>query len=453
MPMKRREFVKSSTLATAGSIAMPHVLPSGLLTHFTAPPLADYVVFVLFAGGVRQQESVLKRYLAEGQNEDVEGNILYNMLTGAPPDDKIAYGLDDTANNIIGGIPIDPLLQTPLDQLGTLFPEVRFSKGGAGHFNGLSTGVSGNYYFTQGLRSRPSSPTIFEYLRRHAGFKATDCWFVSVDIGGSRPLLNYSAHPDYGRRYGGNFIAPTTTFGSPGMAHFMNFKNYHPDTEWNMILEMREFLNENFVQEGLEIAHLYNDRDEEDNIKEFVRSTFQKVNSGNVTLPPINDNGDLKTIGFAVELLRWFKPRLMVVDMTNIDVCHSDYTSYLKNLHRADHGVGFLWREIQRIPEMAGRTTMLVMPEHGRDLDHNPIQDDNDWYAYDHSGNNVNTRRIFSLMVGPGIDGNLQVGNPSQPVGDASDIVPTIADLFGVKNIIMNQGLLDPAARSLFDRI
>lgn len=451
--MKRRKFITTSSLATAGAFTMPYILPSGLLGASTKPPLSEYVVFVLFAGGVRQQESVLQRYLAEGQNENVEGNIMYNMLTGAPPNDKIAYGLDDTVNNIIGGIPIDPILQTPLDQIGTLFPEVRFSKGGAGHFNGLSTGVSGNYYTTQGLRMRPQSPTIFEYLRRHAGFKATDTWYVGVSIGGSRPLLNYSANESYGRRYGGNFIAPTVTFGAPGMANFQDFKNYHPDTEWDKILEMREFLNQNFQQQGLEIAHLYNETEEEILIKDFVRNTFQKVNGGNLILPPVNDNGDLKTIGYAVEVLNWFKPKLTVVDMTNIDVCHGDYTSYLKNLHRADHGIGFLWREIQRIPEMAGKTTLIVMPEHGRDLEHNPIKDDNDWYSYDHSGNNENTRRIFTLMAGPGIDGNLRVGGVDNPIGDASDIVPTIADLFGIKDIVANQGLLDPAARSLFDRI
>lgn len=451
--MKRRKFITTSSLATAGAFTMPYILPSGLLGATTKPPLSEYVVFVLFAGGVRQQESVLQRYLAEGQNENVEGNIMYNMLTGAPPNDKIAYGLDDTVNNIIGGIPIDPILQTPLDQIGTLFPEVRFSKGGAGHFNGLSTGVSGNYYTTQGLRMRPQSPTIFEYLRRHAGFKATDTWFVGVSISGSRPLLNYSANESYGRRYGGNFIAPTVTFGAPGMANFENFKNYHPDTEWDKILEMREFLNQNFQQQGLEIAHLYNETEEEILIKDFVRNTFTKVNNGSLILPPVNDNGDLKTIGYAVEVLNWFKPKLTVVDMTNIDVCHGDYTSYLKNLHRADHGIGFLWREIQRIPEMAGKTTLIVMPEHGRDLEHNPIKDDNDWYAYDHSGNNENTRRIFTMMAGPGIDGNLRVGGVDNPIGDASDIVPTIADLFGIKDIVANQGLLDPAARSLFDRI
>ena len=451
--MKRRKFIRNAALTAAGTAAAPYFLPSGLMRAQTRAPMTEHVVFVLFAGGVRQQEAVLQRYLAQGQNEDVEGNIMYNLLTGDPPEDKIAYGMDDDVNDIIGGIPIDPILQTPLDQQGTLFPEVRFSKGGAGHFNGLSTGVSGNYYVSQGLQSRPNSPTIFEYLRRHAGFKATDCWFVGVDIGGSRPLLNYSDHPDYGREYGGNFIAPTTTFGSPGMNHFMNFKNYHPDTEWSKIREMRHFLNSNYMEEGLEIPHLYNDEDEEDSIKEFVRATFEKVNNGTLTLPPVNDNSDLKTIGYTVELLKWFKPKLTIVDMTNIDVCHSNYTAYLKNLHRADHGVGFLWREIQRIPEMADNTTMIVMPEHGRDMEPNPIQDENDWYAYDHSTGNVNTRRIFTMMLGPGIDQGLKVGDPDNPVGDAADTTLTIADLFGIKDVVANQGLLDPNARSLFDRM
>ena len=56
-------------------------------------------------------------------------------------------------------------------------------------------------------------------------------------------------------------------------------------------------------------------------------------------------------------------------------------------------------------------------------------------------------------MVGPGVDAGLRIGGPEMPVGDSSDIVPTIADLFGIKDIVASQGLLDPLARSLFDRI
>lgn len=451
--MDRRKFIRNSMLVASGAVAAPYLLPSGRLFAQTGSQMAEHVVFVLFAGGVRQQEAVLRRYLADSQNENIEGNIMYNMLNGGPPSDKIAYGRDDVQNNIIGANPIDRILENSLESMGTLFPEVRFAKGGAGHFNGLSTGVSGNYYITQGLRNRPAAPTIFEYLRRHAGFTATDCWYVGVDIGGSRPLLNYSDHPAYGRRYGGNFIAPLTTFGSPGMAHFMDFKNYHPETEWQVIREIRNFLNSNFIAEGLEIPHLYNTPNEENEIKEFVRQMFEKVKMNNVTLPPVNDNRDLKTIGYAVEVMQYFKPKLTVIDLSDIDVCHANYTGYLKNLHRADHGVGFLWREIQRVPGMANNTILIAMPEHGRDETPNPIQDENDWYAYDHSGGNENTRRIFTLMAGPGIDAGRTIGSEDNPVGDAADIAPTIADIFGIKDQVFAEGLLDENARSLFDRM
>jgi len=450
--MNRRKFIKKSALVAAGTVGVPYLLPSGLLFARQPSLKAEHVVYVQFAGGLRQQESVLQRYLYGSQNEKIEGNIMYNLLDGQPPADKIAYGTDDKQNNIVGAFPINPILQTSLQKQGTLFPEVRFSKGGAGHFNGLSTGVSGNYYVTAGLRQRTASPTIFEYLRRHAGFSATDCWSIGQGITGSRPLLNYSAHEDYGRKYGGNFLAPLITFGSPGQEHFMDFKNYHPDTDYEMIREVRGFLNKNFSKQGLEIPHLYNTPEEENSIREFIRATFEKVKEGRVTMPPVNDNGDLKVLGFTVEMLRWFKPRVTVVDLNNIDVCHNDFTAYLKNIHRADHGIAFLWKEIQSIPGMRDNTVMIVMPEHGRDEQHNSIKDLNDWFAYDHSGS-PNARRIFNLMVGPGIDANLKVGSETNPIGDAADVVPTIADIFGIKDQVRKAGLLDENARSLFDRI
>ena len=100
---------------------------------------------------------------------------------------------------------------------------------------------------------------------------------------------------------------------------------------------------------------------------------------------------------------------------------------------------------------MSGKTAMLIIPECGRNLDHNPITDENDWFAYDHS--DQNSRRIFSMMVGPGIPSNLTIGSEGNPVGDSSDIIPTIAELLGFKNDVLSQGLIDPVAKSFFDQI
>ncbi len=449
--MKRRDFVKKAALTTAGAISMPYILPSGRLFAQTPNPIADHVVFVLFAGGVRQQEAMQRRYLVD-QGWDIEGNIMYNMLTGEPPETKIVYGTA-TPDGRDGGQPISPVLETPLELQGTLFREVQYSRGGTGHFGGLSTGVSGYYGVTQGLQQRPLHPTIFEYTRRFLGAKATDVWFIGNGIGGSTPLLNFSGHPDFGRRYGANFFAPNVTFGQEGEDFLNGFKQYHPEEELPAIEKMRLFLNHSFNGDGREIPHLYNTLEEKEDIKAFIRATFERKANGEIAFPPVTDNGDLSTIGYATEILRWFKPKLMVVNMSAVDSCHSSFTSYLKSLHRADHAVGFLWNYIQtQVPEMADNTVLIAMPEHGRNLEPNGILDKNDWRAFDHDSD-ANSRRIFTMMAGPGIDGNLQIGDEGSPVGDAADVVPTIAEVLGFKQDVVNTGLLDANARSLFDRL
>ncbi|RMD68723.1 MAG: hypothetical protein D6818_11185 [Bacteroidetes bacterium] len=450
--MDRRTFIKKTALTAAGAIAAPYILPSGRLFATTNPPMAEHVVFILFAGGVRQQEAMYQRYLADSQGVDIEGNILYNLLPGEPPHQKIVYGtVSDDGQP--GGQPIAPVLQTPLQQQGTLFREVRFSKAGTGHYVGLSTAVSGYYGTTQGLRQRPLHPTIFEYVRRFTGCPATKVWFIGNGINNSTPLLNHSDFPGFGRPYGANFFAPTVTFGQQGESHLHGFKVYHPEEELPEIEQMRYFLNQSFLQNGGEIPNLGNTTEEKEEIKRFIQSVFERKHTGQIAFPPVTDNADLATMGYATEVLRWFKPKLTVINMSAVDSCHTSFTSYLQALHRADHAVGFLWHFIQtQIPEMAGNTVLIAMPEHGRNLTPNGILDENDWRAYDHDSD-LNSRRIFTIMAGPGIDQGLVLGTEDAPLGDATDVVPTIAEILGIKNDVMNTGLLDPTARSLFDRI
>ena len=48
---------------------------------------------------------------------------------------------------------------------------------------------------------------------------------------------------------------------------------------------------------------------------------------------------------------------------------------------------------------------------------------------------------------------NNTIGNELNPIGRITDIVPTIADIFGIYNEVKNSGTIDPKAVSLFDRI
>ncbi|MFT6850278.1 MAG: hypothetical protein ACJATA_001090 [Sphingobacteriales bacterium] len=450
--MKRREFIKNSAAIAAGSIFAPYILPSGRLFAKTPSPMAGHVVYVLFGGGVRQQEATLQRYLADSQGIDIEGNIMYNMLTGAPPEAKIAYGTN-LPGQTTGSEPIPQILSKTIQEQGILFPELRFSKSGTGHFTGLNTLVTGNYGVNQGLKQRPIYPSIFEYARKHLDIPATKTWFVGNTIGNSVPLLNYSNHPDYGERYGGNFIEPNITFGNYGNKYLANSKVFHPEEQLAPIEEMRLFLNNSYSTVASGVSGVKNTFEERQDIKNFLKVTLEKTKQGQISFPPGAGGGDLRTVGYACEVMKWFKPTVTVVNMSSVDACHGNYTGYLKSLHRADHAVGHLWNYIQtQIPEMAGNTAIVVTPEHGRNYEPNPILDENNWASFDHDSD-ANSRRVFGMIAGPGMPTNLSVGTESNPVGDSSDCVPTIAEFLGIKSEVMGAGLLDANAKSWFDRI
>jgi hypothetical protein len=166
----------------------------------------------------------------------------------------------------------------------------------------------------------------------------------------------------------------------------------------------------------------------------------------------VTSNGDAITIGYTAEVLSYFQPALTVVNLSNVDGCHSNFTGYLQSLHRADHAVGFLWDHIQSIPQMAGNTILIATPECGRNLKPNGIKDqENDFAAYDHS--DQNTSRVFTLMAGQNVPSNLVIGGEGNAIGQTTDNVLTIAEILGFKNEVANAGFIEPNSMSLFDRI
>lgn len=445
--MNRRKFIKTLSAGAAATIGIPYLLPSGRLFARSNSMLADHVVLVMFAGGVRQQETILQQYLDGSQNEAIPGNILYNLLNGAAPIDKIVYGTDA---NLAGEIPIPRILNQTIQQQGTLFSEMRTSN--AGHFGGLNVMLQGNNFVKQGLKQRPLNPTLFEYLRKHAGVPASKVWFIGNGITNSVPLLNHSIHPDYGQKFAANFLAPSITFGNLGFKHLEDAKIYHPETELDPIYKMKYFLDNAFNQGGQSYEGINNTEEEKIAIKQFLKDMFVATTNNTFAHPPVMDNLDLLTTGYACEVMKRFSPTLSVVNFNAVDTCHSNFTGYLKNLHRADHAVGYLWNYIQtQIPTMSGNTIMIVVPECGRNLAHNPIKDENDWFAYDHS--DANSLRIFGAMVGKNVPSNLSVGSETNPVGLSGDVSLTIAEILGIKDTVANTGFVASEMRSLFDRM
>ena len=423
--MQRRKFIKKTGWASAGIIAAPYILPTGRLFASTGTRLSDHVVFLLFGGGLRNQESVKQQYLNfdSSENQDYaggSGNIMPNLFSGSEP-----------------GAPIynkfTPILSTPLAAQGTLFPEVRYVSGPTGHYNGHTVAMTGNYTNTGlNLNINPDMPTIFEYYRKHTdpAKSAINAWWISEGLG-PYPSLNYSKHSSYGAQYGANYLCPTTTFSQQGYDHFFNFETFHPN-----VGKITDFLNNNFGKAAADLAGIQNTEEDRESIKTFLKDMLDKsINSQqDIAFPPTGGylSGDISTIGYACEVLKKFKPELTVINMFDIDVCHNDFSGYISNIHMADFAVGHLWDVIQGISGMED-TIMIVMPEHGRNIGSNTVYDDNGIRAYDHTSGD-NAREVFTIVAGPSsvVNQGTEVGDASNPVGECIDIVPTIATILGV---------------------
>ena len=429
--MKRRSFIKKAAIATAaGTIGVPYILPTGRLFAQTGNRIANHVVFVLFAGGIRQQESVDQQFLAN-QGLATQGNIMNNMLSGAAPTSNLIHN------------PWSPVATTPLSQQGTLFKEVSYEQGPTGHYNGHTVAMTGNYTETGlNLNVNPEYPTIFEYYRKHTNpnKSALNAWWLSEGLG-PYPSLNYSRHPSYGAGYGANYLAPNSLFNNTGNNQLGNATLYQPD-DVNRITNIRQFLDNNFDLSAADLPGIQNTEQDRQMLKQFISSTMQNISNGTMEVATPNSNyanltGDLRNVSVAWQVLETFKPELTVINTFNLDVCHDDFSLYLNFLHRADYGIGWLWNKIQSDPVLTNDTVMICMPEHGRNLATNNIMDGNGFGAYDHTSDD-NSRRTFALVVGANgaVIQNQVLGSLGNPAATSIDIVPTIAHILGFKDDI-----------------
>ena len=175
---------------------------------------------------------------------------------------------------------------------------------------------------------------------------------------------------------------------------------FQPDDVMRMNT-LKHFMDSNFDREAAALPGIANSDDDRERIKKFILDRVNGVVPAELPTPnggPQGLTGDLINISAAWQVMEEFKPELMVINTFNSDVCHTDFSSYLANLHSADYGVGWLWNKIQSDPILANDTIMICAPEHGRNLEPNSLNDANGFSAFDHTSD-LNSRRLFSFMV------------------------------------------------------
>ena len=390
---------------------MPYLLPSGRLFAATGSRIANHVVFCMFAGGVRNLESVHK----------ADGNLMPNLLTGN----------ESISSDIVGGMTSLPApTSTRLQTLGTLFREFRYKRGPTGHYGGHNTVLTGQYDETISLSQRPRFPTIFELYRKHSSPEqaALNSWWVSNSLG-PYPSLNFSDDPEYGALYGANYAQPAAMItGMPLNPIQLD------DVKLDKVATMRQFMDNNFsTNTAAKDAGITNTTANRKRIEAFLRAEYDNAVAGQYNnfwgLSQSSINNDQITVYFAEKVIKEFQPELLVVNMQDVDTCHQQFTRYANNIRKADYAVAKLWEAIQSTPGMANDTILIVAPEHGRNLLPNTIIDQYGRYALDHTSDET-SREIFCLVVGPPskVKQNQLI---TQEVGESIDIAPTIASILG----------------------
>lgn len=415
--MKRKAFLRNAGLAAAGSMIVPYILPTGRLFAATGARKVNHVVFCLFAGGVRNLESVQK----------IDGNLMPNTFTGN----------ESISSDIIGGMTALPSpVSNRLQSQGTLFKKFQYASGPTGHYNGHITAMTGNYSDEAiKLKEPPKYPTIFEYYRKHnsPSTSALNAWWVSDSLG-PYPFLNYSAYEGYGPMYGANAIQPISLIGSSNSI----LGNPLPltDNEKAKCDLMRQFADGQFKAPDAILSNsIKNSPQDAANLDAYLRQMMYDAAAGLHTNQWGADmNGDSYNLYFASKIIQQYQPELMVVNMQGVDVAHFEFTKYADNMRKADYALARLWQTIQSTPGMANDTVLIVAPEHGRNLQPNSVIDTHGRYALDHTGDEM-SREIFCLIAGPpNVVKQNQVFSNMQ--GESVDIVPTIAHLLGFKTEI-----------------
>jgi len=423
--MKRRQFLKQAGLTAAGIMASPYLLPSGRLFAASGARVANHVVFCLFAGGVRNLESIQKK----------EGNLMRGLLNGnesISPD--IAAALD----------PLPSLPGASLQQYGTLFKEFRYQNGPSGHYNGHTTALTGQYTDNSlSLLERPPFPTVFELYRKHNTplQSAMNAWWIS-HTNQLYPILNYSTYGGYGPQYGANQLSPTNLFNNQAAGVFSNPLQIGADVQEDLE-KLRAFNNGGFKSGGLSLnSGIVNNSEDQFKIQSFLDSMYDEYFNNQHTDPwgvgAQRMNGDMRNVFYAEKVMQTFNPELLVVNMFGVDICHTNFTQYCNNLRKIDWAVNHLWNTIQSTPGMANDTVLIIAPEIGRNGTANTVLDSNGRGGLDHTNDDAMSRELFCLVVGP--PSIVKQGQVISGVeGESIDIVPTIAHVLGFDNEIQGQ--------------
>jgi len=356
-------------LRDATRIALGTAALRSPLARAAALPRNKKVVVITFGGGARDQET----FAPEGQ-ENVP-----NMLRDLIPQ-------------------------------STFFTQV-VNHGILGHYVATASLATGAYETINNFASLPpENPTVFEYYRKDLRRPSSEAWVVAPSNGFNR--IGESSHRSYGAGLGARVILPKHLLSaalSGGHADYEHLLRDNYETP---------YFTPELAGGEFELQQL------EDLLKLSV--TDFKTHAETLSSP------DELSVYIARQLMRQVAPSLLWITMHDIDIAHAGtYSLYVDGIRRTDRLCSEMWKIIEGEAEYKGKTTLLILPDFGRDADDDP---GGNGFQHHRTGDPL-SRTTWLMAMGPGI----REGVVYDRAVDSTDLVPTIGSILGF-SAAMSQG-------------
>ncbi len=309
-----------------------------------------------------------------------------------------------------------PHLTTDLVAQGLFYPVAR-NEGLTGHFNSTSALLTGCWQNVDSFGSEPpATPTVFESFRKERRLPPEETWVIATNK--SFSLIGGSQVRDYGDPYAGNVILPKQLLLEAIRAAVSTNQGPGVEDRENLAREMLSALDEGYENYGWQVYNSGRRLGRE--LKESLsKSLLDYFND-----PSVPASGDELTFFMTKEIMSRFAPSLLLVNFWDIDIAHyGSYSLYLQAIRRTDRLVYELWQHVQSLPQYRDRTTLLVIPEVGRDGDIH-----GNGFANHRSGDE-SCRRVWLLACGAGVPRGAASERPVRHI----DVAPTVAALLGFK--------------------
>jgi len=293
-----------------------------------------------------------------------------------------------------------PNLMNKLIPQATFFTQV-VNRGILGHYVATASLATGVYEsFDNFADIAPKNPTVFEYLRKGLNRPSKDVWVIAPSNGfnrigqsdGSLIVPGMGAQVILPKHLLASLLRPNSTTSS-GPA-FLLQDNYE-----DLLFTPPSANGASHPARLMEMLHL--------SIDDFVQHAK--------TL----SSADELSVYVMRQLMRQFAPSLLWITLHDMDIAHTGaYSLYLDGIQRTDRLCAEIWQTIESDPEYKGRTTMLILPDFGRDSD---FSASGNGFQHHRTGDPL-SRTTWMMALGPHVRQNVTVDRPL----DSLDLVPTL---------------------------